>query len=114
MGVLTAAWFYIPTLFPLPEPNLAEIYPTEYATERFRLLILHHLIYTGIFLVGLGMIFSKLLRILPNHVIQVTEKHSAMTRPNQSENEPTSTRETTEQFVIFIESLFNVSSQLSL
>ena len=52
LGVLFLVSMYMPKIFPYPDAELAETQPAEYADSKFKVMILHHLVYSGIFLLG--------------------------------------------------------------
>ena len=66
IGVMIATYIFLPKLFPYPDQRLADIAPKEYDDSKFKVLLLHHLIYSGVFLLGSSMIYSKSIHTLTN------------------------------------------------
>ena len=59
IGVMVLTYIFLPQLFPYPDKRLSEVSPKEYEDSRFKVMILHHLVYSGVFLLGSQMIYSK-------------------------------------------------------
>ena len=61
LGVLLLTSIYLPRIFPYPDPRHADASPIEYADAKFKVTILHQLVYAGVFLLGSQLIYSKFL-----------------------------------------------------
>ena len=63
-----ATYLFLPSLFPYPDESLAQVSPKEYEDNKFKVSLLHYLVYTGVFLLGSNLIYSKYSLELINNI----------------------------------------------